>query len=181
MQIEAQRFLRLVEKANAIGFVDIESQGLDADYGGALVISVLPYRGKCRTWHITTPGRDRRMVREAKALIDSLDLIVTYYGKMFDVPFVNSRLLRWKLLPLRKVHHLDLYFLLRYATKTSRHSQGHLLSWLRLSEHKMGVSADAWANPAAHIDTLVKRCESDVRGLRVLYERTKHLVSEIQR
>jgi hypothetical protein len=181
VQLEAQKYLRLVETANAIGFVDIEAQNLKGDYGSTLVVSILPYRGKCKTLRVTTPGRDRKVVREAKAILDDLGLWVTYYGKGFDVPFLNTRLLRWGLKPLEKRHHCDLYFLLRYATTTARHSQGHLLSWLQLPEQKMTVSADAWTSPKLHMDTLVKRCESDVRGLKSLYERTKHLVGELTR
>jgi hypothetical protein len=181
MQLDAQRYLKLVEKANTIGFLDIESQGREADYGGVHVISVAPLRGKPKTWYARRLGADRRMVKEARDWLNELDLWVTFYGKGFDVSFLNTRLLRWNLEPLQKRHHLDLYYLLRWSTRTGRHSQAHLISWLKLKEPKMSVSADDWTKPIESMATLVKRCESDVRGLKSLYERTKHLVGELTR
>jgi uncharacterized protein YprB with RNaseH-like and TPR domain len=185
MQVDAQRFLTMVEKAKSIAFFDIEASGLNGDYNSALVVSAKPYGLKPVTLSVVQPGNDQKMVREAKELLESFDCWVSYYGKGFDIPFLNTRLLKWGIAPIDKRHHIDMYYVLAYSLKTSRRSQAHLLNWLGTPEQKMSVSADVWnriaENPTKHMPTMRKRCESDCAGLESLYDRTKHLIREITR
>jgi hypothetical protein len=44
--IDAQDYLRLLEDANRIAFVDIEATGLRGDYNSTLVVSIKPYHGE---------------------------------------------------------------------------------------------------------------------------------------
>lgn len=185
MQIEAATFLRLCEQAKTIGFVDIEASGLRGDYNSVLVVSVKPYGEKPKTFTVVQPGNDQRVVRQAKEALEALDCWVTYYGKGFDIPMLNTRLLRWGQRPIEKRPHIDMYYTLKSNLLTARRSQAHLLSWLGTPEQKMGVSAEAWnevlADPRKCIPTMVERCESDVAGLEGLYRRTSHLIVDVKR
>lgn len=184
MQIEAQDFLRLVEQNKGLVFVDIESTGLKGDYSSALVVSVRPYKAKPTSFVVKQVGNDQRVVREAKEMLESADCWVTYYGKMFDIPFLNTRLLKWGEDPINKKPHIDMYFTLKSNIVTGRRSQSHLLLWLGTQEQKMGVGADVWAQiglDGKNLRTMQQRCESDVAGLEGLYDKTKHLIREITR
>jgi uncharacterized protein YprB with RNaseH-like and TPR domain len=184
MQLEAQDFLKMVEKGKGLVFVDIESTGLKGDYGSTLVVSVKPYKSKPISFVVKQPGHDQKLVKEAREALENADCWVTYYGKMFDIPFLNTRLLRWGERPISKRPHIDMYFTLKSNIVTARKSQSHLLLWLGTQEQKMGVSADTWAQiglDTKNITTMTKRCESDVAGLENLYDKTKHLIREITR
>jgi len=185
VRIEEQAFLRLVEDANTLGFVDLEATGLRGDYNSVLVVSVKRYQDAPVSFPIAQPGNDKKVVREAKEYLESLDCWATYYGKGYDLPMLNTRLLKWGYDPIEKRPHIDLYYSLKSNLLTARRSQGHLLSWLETPEDKMSVSADVWASvlydTKKHMKTLIERCESDVIGLQALYERTKHLIREIKR
>lgn len=185
MQLDAQRFLNMAEKAKSICFFDIEANGLNGDYNSVLVVSVKPYGAKPISLSVNQIGNDQKLVREAKELLEEFDCWVSYYGKGFDIPMLNTRLLKWGIHPIEKRHHVDMYYVLRFNTKTSRHSQAHLLSWLGTQEQKMTVSADVWnqmaANPRKYMPTMIKRCESDTVGLEALYRKSRHLIQEIQR
>ena len=184
MQIDTQDFLRLVELAKTLYFIDIEASNLRADYGSILCVSMKPYGKSPLTVSVTQPGNDQRVVREVSAHLEDADCWVTYYGKGFDIPFLNTRLLKWGLSPIQKKPHIDLYFQLKSKTLTSRRSQSHLLAWLGTPEQKMTVSADVWnqivGDPIKHMPEMIKRCESDTKGLEALYERTKHLIADIK-
>lgn len=197
MQIESQTFLRLVEHAGSICFFDLEATGLRGDYNSILCISIRPIGKEAKTFSIVRPGVDQKVVREAADYLSTFDCWVSYYGKGFDVPMINTRLLKWGLEPIKKKPHIDLYYTLRANLNTSRRSQAHLLDWLRIDEsgestdrdnrdavRKMSVSADEWnnvlANPKKAMKTMVKRCESDTLGLQSLYLRTRHLVKEVK-
>ncbi len=185
MQIDAQDYLRLVETANKICFFDIEATGLRGDYNSVLVTSIKSFHGEPFSLSISQPGNDRRVVREASEYLSQFDCWVSYYGKGFDVPMLNTRLLKWGLRPIPQRHHLDLYFLCKAHLLTARKSQGHLLSWLEAPEQKMTVGADVWnqvlTNPKEAMKTMIARCESDTIGLQELYKQVRHLARDIKR
>lgn len=185
MQIESQNFLKLVERAKSLAFFDIESTGLKGDYNSTLVVSVRPYGEKAKNFSVIQQGNDQRLVREVKEELEKYDCWVSYYGKMFDIPFLNTRLLKWGLDPIEKRHHIDLYFVLKSNILTGRRSQGHLLQWFGTPQQKMGVSADVWAmmatDPKKYMPQMISRCASDTAGLEALYNKTKHLIREITR
>ena len=185
MLIDAQTFLWLVEKNHSIVFWDIEANGLKGDYHSMLCSSFKPYGRKPYTFKVTKPGDDGQLVWDTKHELEKYNCWVTYYGKGFDVLMLNTRLLCHNLPPVSKEPHIDMYWQLKSHILTARRSQGHLLSWLKLPEQKMSISADKWvqiiANPHVEMDGMIKRCESDVRGLEALYNRTKHLIVDIKR
>jgi len=184
MQIDAQRFLPIAEKAEAIAFVDIEASNLKADFGTAVVVSVKPY-GKKPVTFSAKPGHDKALLKLVAAELAKYPVWVTFYGKMFDIPFLNSRLLVNGMPPLPKNHHVDMYWVIKSQTALSRRNQAHLLEWLEADSKKMSVSPNVWAtmaaNPSTSLRTLRSRCESDVCGLEAMYEKTKHLIREITR
>lgn len=185
IKLDTQEYLQLIEDTHRLAFFDIESTGLRGDYNSVLVVSVKPFGKKPTTFKVTQAGNDQRVVREAKEALESYSAWAGYYSKGFDVPMLNTRLLKWSLLPLEKRPHIDMYYVLKYNLLTARRSQGHLLSWLETPEEKMTVSAEMW-NKILHdygnaMPTMVRRCESDVAGLEALYRRTKHLIRDIKR
>lgn len=184
MQLKAQEFLPVVEAAKKLLIFDIEATQLRGDYGSILCASFLPYSGKPITVCVDKAGDDRKVVREIKEIMSEYPVWVSYYGKGFDVPFIQTRLLVNGHKQLEKKHHIDMYYVLKYKLLTARRSQGHLLSLLRTQEQKMSVGANAW-NEVMHDTQALKlmcaRCESDVAGLQNLYDKTKHLIEEIQR
>lgn len=185
MNIEPEVFLRLIEQAGTLLFVDIESTGLRGDYNSVLVVSAKPYDKPADTYAVGQPGNDKKVVREAKERLEAADAWVTYYGKGFDIPMLNTRLLKWGYKPIAKRPHLDMYYTLKSNLLTARRSQSHLLSWLDTPEQKMTVGADVWndvlRNFKGAMSTLIERCESDVAGLEALYKKTKHLVRELKK
>ena len=184
MQIDPQVFLRLVENAKTIAFLDIEATGLRGDYNSTLVVSILPYHSTPTSFKVKRAGQDKKVVIAAKEMLESLDAWVTYYGKGFDIKMLNTRLLYHRIAPIAKRPHVDMYYSLKSNLLTARRSQAHLLGWLGTPEQKMSVSAEAWnrilSNTKSEMKVMVARCESDVEGLQGLYDRTKHLIRDIK-
>lgn len=187
MQIEAQDFLRLVEKTHTLAFVDLESTGLKGDYNSVLVVSFKPYGRAPYALVCEEPGNDKELLYCVHEEMARYQCIVTYYGKGFDIPMLNTRMLGWGIEPLEPMHHIDMYFTLKSKLLTGRRSQGHLLEWLDTPEKKMSVGAGEWnkvLNSATRKEAMakmVKRCNSDTTGLCDLYKRTSHLITDIRR
>lgn len=184
MQLDAQTFLRLCEQTHQLAFVDIEATGLNGDYNSVLVVAIKPYRMRPLVMAVDKPGQDKALIQRAAEHLASYDCWVSYYGKGFDVPMLQSRLLFHGLPKLEKRHHVDLYYHLNAHVNTSRRSQAHRLEWLQVPEKKMTLAPGVW-NDVLHsadgLEKLKRRCASDVRGLEGLYKRTRHLIGEVTR
>jgi hypothetical protein len=182
LQVDAQEYLSLCEQTNKICFFDIESTNLKGDYGTILVVSIKPYGKKPKSFTVDTIGKDKKVVKAVIEEMSQYQIWTSFYGKMFDVPMINTRALVHGLNPLPKRPHLDIYFMLRQQLNPSRRSQAHYLRWLSCEEQKMDMSPSDWAEIVSRGTTHMKqRCESDVKGLEALYDRTKHLIINISK
>lgn len=185
MNISPNEYLELVEATGKLAAWDIEATQLNADLGSVLCASVKPYGKKPYTFRIKAVGNDIKVVRDLKDALEEYHCWLTYYGKGFDVPFVNTRLLKWGYDPIDPRHHIDLFFTLKANTKMSSKGLGRFASMLGIPEQKMGVSQNVWSEMGfklgTHMPVMVKRCESDCVALEQLYDKTKHLVKEIKR
>jgi len=185
MQLPEQEFLDLMEETHKICFFDIEATGLRGDYNSVLVVSAKPYGRRALSLAVSRPGNDQRVVREAKALLESFSCWVGYYSKGFDIPMLNTRLLRWGVPPIEKRPHIDMYYTLKANTLMARRSQAHILSWLGTPQQKMSVSAEKWnkilSDTEATMPEMIRRCESDCAGLEAGYKQARHLIREIKR
>ena len=82
-----------------VGFLDIEASHLTADIGILLTWSIKRANGKVLTGSITKAdidsaprGReDAKVVRSLVEALNEFDVIVTYYGSKFDIPFMRTR------------------------------------------------------------------------------------------
>lgn len=184
MQIEATEFLEVAEKAGAVVMLDIEATNLRADFGTTVVVSLKPY-GKPAYSFTARPGRDKALLKRVTKELEKYSVWVSFYGKLYDLPFLQSRCMVNGLPPIEKKPHLDLWQLVRSRTALSRRNQAHLLEWLQVPERKLSLSSNVWAELPAkvkvNLDILQQRCESDVEGLEALYDQLKPWVVNITR
>ena len=173
-----------MEQCHTIACFDIEATGLRGDYNSILCVSIKPYGKPPHTYAVKKAGEDRDVVEAAIQDLSQYDCWVSYYGKGFDFPMINTRALCGGLPPLARKPHIDMYYTLKSHLLTARRSQAHLLDWLNTPEKKMSVSANMWnkvlANIGQAMPVMIKRCESDTRGLEALYKRTRHLIKDVK-
>lgn len=183
MQIDAQEFLKLAEKAHGIATFDIESTGLNCDYNSIIVISIKPFMESPKSFVVNQPGNDKGVVASARDMLHEYPVWVSYYGRRFDYRMIQGRLLKHHLAPLQRHHHIDLYQVLKSGVNTSRRSMAHYSHWLETDEQKLTLSPDVWAkviaNPEVWLPKLKNRCEADVKETEGLYRRSRQLIREV--
>lgn len=191
-QIDAQRYLDFAEILRTLYIFDTESQGMEGDYGRLYAVSIKPFNEEPITLSIGKNACDKGLVIEAKRILEEADIWCSFYGRMHDIPLLNTRLLRWGQLPITPKPHIDMYFQLKYKLKTGRKSQAHLLEFLQDTmislgippEKKMSVSpnvwSDLWSDYKKNIKILIDRCASDTVGLEALYKVCRHLIRDIK-
>jgi uncharacterized protein YprB with RNaseH-like and TPR domain len=102
-----------------ICFFDIETSDLRADKGFMLSWAVLPYKSTKPVVSTlmeepnSLEGIDKELVTALADVLEDYDMVCGWNSKMFDLPFVNSRLSLYGWPPLKPQFHLDLMY---YAT-----------------------------------------------------------------
>lgn len=185
MQIDVQQYLELAELGGKIVFWDLETTGLKGDLNSILVSSFKEHGKPPFSINVEALGNDQKVARETKEILESYQTVVTYYGKGFDMPMLNTRLAKWKRLPVQPMYHLDMYFSLKPKFLLARKGLGSVGAFLGAVEDKMFVGSDVWSEMGfkmkTHMPVMIKRCESDVILLEDVYNKSKHFIRDLKR
>lgn len=169
-----------------IGFLDIESSNLKATIGIMLSWSMKLQGGEVlfdvitREEAIDKNKQDKRIVQSLMDAIDqNVDMLVTYYGTGFDVPFIRTRAMYWGIedcLGYGDKIHLDLYYVVR--NKMQLHSNRLAIATEFLGiEGKTRLPPGTWNEARLGykeaLDYVVDHCNEDVIILEDLYNDLK--------
>jgi uncharacterized protein YprB with RNaseH-like and TPR domain len=168
---------------------DIEATDLEANFGRLLCCSFLDLGDQ----DVTTFRRDRapwrrgrwaenddsRLAVAIRDRVEAADIVVSWNGILYDVPFVNARL---QAAGERPVHigaqhgstHLDLMY---YAGGSMLRAGGKRLDnvarFFGCDNQKTPLTPEVWSRAAAGnreaLQLVVEHCEADVRVLRDVY------------
>lgn len=173
---------------NKILFFDLETTNLRADFGYLLAIGYKFAGDKKSTVlqieHKGDPIKFRQA--EKKLLQDFLrvymqaDMIVTYNGKRFDVPYLNAKYLEYNLGILPNLAHVDHYWTVKNNLGISRKSLQNASYYLSLSNEKTPVEGRVWVDAMMGdrkaLKYIVDHCRADVDLLEELHEKICGLV-----
>jgi len=144
-------FVREMEKELKIGYLDIEATGLEADYHHILSYVIKTrdkkeyYQGIITQEELLKLQFDKRVCK--KLLKDMLryDVLITFYGTGYDIPFIRARCLKWGLefAQFGMVKHKDLYYMSRRLLKLHRKSLEVAANFLGI-KGKDHVLGDVW-------------------------------------
>ncbi len=138
-----------------IGYFDIESSNLVADFGIVLSYAIKDGNSNKIYSSVLTPEdikkakmgqEDKRLVRQCLADLKQFDRIVTYFGSRFDLPFVRARALSVGLdFPNYGTQkHTDLYFILRGRVALSSKRLENACRVLLGKTNKTRIDAKYW-------------------------------------
>lgn len=138
------------EDSIRIGYLDIESDGLKADFSTMLTWCIKERGGKVVSDVITRKDlfdgdTDKRIVASLLKELAKYDIICTYYGTGFDVPYVRAKALHYDLgFPFYgEIYHHDLYYVVRSKLNLSRKSLDNACDFLNI-EGKTPISKNVW-------------------------------------
>jgi uncharacterized protein YprB with RNaseH-like and TPR domain len=178
-----------------VGIFDIETTGLRADYGYMLCICVKEVlkgglNGKIHTLRIDDlrnpdPKSDKWLIKETVKLLNSFDLLIGWNTSGFDFPFINSRAMKYRILPPQRNFRHDLLFVARGIGQLR---SNRLVVW---DEFLNGHALKTVTSPKTHIDSIrgvreainfiVDHCERDVISTEKIYKRFIPLLGKLKR
>lgn len=121
---------------------------------------------------------DKTVCRKLGDIVNQADMLVTHNGKRFDVPFLNTRLLKHGLSPMAPVPHFDTCEVIWKRLKM----RGRLESaqkFFGFKHSKTDLNLETWAKAGTGntvaLNYVVKHCEADIRVLEETYLKLRPL------
>lgn len=153
------------------------------------------YRADRKPWMTTPPKRwhtepeaisDKKLCIAIRDELERYNCIVTWNGKMFDVPFLNARLLKAHERPLRVQFHIDaMYYAGGISNRIGSRKLVNVQKFLGLDEAKTDITWENWQRAAMGntraFQEVVTHCEQDVKVLAAAYWRFLPYISVIHR
>ena len=165
-----------------VGYFDIETSHLKADFGLMLCYSI-KVAGKDEILSRSVTNReirtcmDEKVVRKCVEDLSQFDRIVTYYGKGFDVKFVRTRAvsLGIEFPTFGSMIHDDVYFMIRNRFLLSRNRMENACRNLVGATEKTHMDPRRWIQAlqgdAKAIAWIQDHCNRDVRDLERLHKK----------
>ena len=169
---------------------DIEASSLNASYGMLLCVccgNVGEEKIDKFNLHDYKKRGDSVFEAERKLLIDlsarltEADVWLTWYGKRYDLPFVNSRLLKHDLPVLDPRHpHIDGWQTCKYRLKLPSNRLATIQDFLGTPNAKTKITPDDWllamSGDRTAMGTILHHCILDIEVLKQVYEKIKPLI-----
>ena len=178
-----------------IGVLDIETSDLKANRGYIICACVKEVnkknlKGKTLTFRLddyVEPAfeDDGDLIADLVSCIDEYDLILTWYGSRFDIPFVNTRALFHNIKVPQRNFRRDLCFNARGSFCLSNNK---LVTWgnflfgksgkttLEFKIWRSAMRGEKWA-----IDYIVTHCEKDVLETEKIYKKFMPTMGKLRR
>ena len=123
------------------------------NFGGEQgIMIVFGYRwegGKSKTLSIRTLGsikgfNERPLVHAVHKIMSQADEFVGHYSDKFDLPYLNTKFLKYGLTPLSETKSIDTFKIARKYLKMASCSLGNLCRFLGVSSLKTGMQHQDW-------------------------------------
>ena len=183
------------EEEELKGFVcfDIETTHLKANFGHILAASVVPLYGPC---HIETfrlddpmyqqskPYDDSRLVEALAASMEEATCWLGWNNRLFDVPYINTRLVAAGAPPMEKRLQIDLLYAARRPNLALHSARLEaVMDFFDLQSKKSKLDPTAWVRAANlerdAMDYVVRHNVADTKALREVFEYLKPFVRTI--
>lgn len=169
---------------------DIETSDLRADWGTTLcigykwydeskvhVLSIMDYPG----WRKDVTD-DSRLVKDFHKIMMEADMYVTYFGKGFDLKWMNTKFLQHGLPILPNTAHVDLFYTAKSNLNLSRKSLDNVSRAFGLEEKKYRVDGDIWKRARVGdpecLKQVIEHCYADILITQQAYELLRPLVRQ---
>ncbi len=150
-----------------VGYLDIESDGLRADFSTMLTWCVKEKDGQT-VYDMVTKDElfygqsDKRIVESVVSEMQKYKIICTYYGTGFDIPFIRAKALHYdtyfpayfneehemtngnvRVITVPELYHFDLYYTVKSKLAISRKSLDAACDYLNI-KGKTPIDKDFW-------------------------------------
>lgn len=122
------------------------------------------------------PNPDKDLAIALRNEVEKYDTIVTWNGKMFDVPMLNARLLFHNERPIRTRWHVDMMYYAGYSSnRIGSKKLDNVQKFMKLGEAKTPLDWEVWKmamrGSSEAMLKVIDHCQQDVKVLTQAYWR----------
>lgn len=174
---------------------DLETTDLGGNFGRILCCSFKPiseemnrevytFRGDAKPFRTKDIVDDGSLAVAIRDELEKYDVLVGHNSKLFDLKFLNARLLKAGQRPMLPKWHIDTMWIVRTHFRMSS-KLDNVQKMLNLPDEKTPISWDDWARAGTFfkpaMDEVVHHCEQDVKVLEQAYWRLLPSVRRMER
>ena len=129
---------------------------------------------------------DSHLVADLAMELDEATCVLGWNIKMFDIPFINTRLMHSGERPLEKCMCIDMLYYARRPNMVLHSARlESVMDFLKLKSRKSKLDPEIWVRAKEletdAMDYVVKHCVSDTKALKEAWEYLRPFVSTIHR
>ncbi len=172
--------------ARKIVIMDLESSSLEADAGIIIGAGLMPVLGRSEYFEARKTSQEKILLTNLLKRLEKYDVIVTWAGNGFDVPFLTTRLLKHGLNPrvfLAKTC-LDLNEVVKRHLRLTFTYLDHVCEFFNIERRNVLMGLDvpflyvkAMEGDRSALRRIREHCIDDLRVTRELFLRLKPLLS----
>jgi uncharacterized protein YprB with RNaseH-like and TPR domain len=174
-----------------IGFLDIETTDLKADFGYMLTWCIggegeITY-GQIKPSEIKKGTFDKRIVAELTKCMCKYDRLITHYGTKFDLPFIRSRAIKHgvEFPAFGEINHTDTWFMSKKLLKLRNNRLETICNHFGIASKGHRLIPDIWQRALAgdqkSLDFVLTHNAEDVESLEKVYILLKKYYRELAR
>jgi len=138
-------------KSEKVGFLDIETSNLNADFGIVLSWCIKEEGGRVIKRIITSDEirqhiYDKNLLKDFCQQARQFSRLITYYGTRFDIPFLRTRCLFWNLpFPVYKeLNHSDAYIIMKHRFNLHSKRLGVVAPFFKIPAKEHPLNPEIW-------------------------------------
>lgn len=185
-------FLNEKPEGMRIGFFDIEASNLKADFGIVLCYCIKDSQSdkiyeSCVTNKDLKKDLDAKVIKQLIKDFKQFDMVVTYYGTKFDLPFVRTRALNLGIdFPeFGSLFHRDAYYIIKSKMCMSSRRLENACRVILGHSDKTRIDSNHWLQglrgEKESLDYILDHCRKDVTDLEALYNKVIGFTREVRR
>jgi uncharacterized protein YprB with RNaseH-like and TPR domain len=124
--------------------LDIETTSLEADAGVLVSAGLMSDAGRAEYLEVRRTSEEKTLLSKLAKRLESYDVIVTWNGRGFDIPFLTTRLMKHELDPrplLRKLH-IDLADVVKSRLRLTFTYLDHVCDFFQIERKKGPMGLD---------------------------------------
>ena len=165
--------------------LDIETSSLQADAGVVVGAGFVPEKGQAEYYPVRRTDEEKNVLVKLVERLRTYDVIVTWNGRFFDIPFLITRLLDHNLdpAPLASMRHLDLNEVVKNRLKLTFTYLDHVCDFFGVEKKRGTMGMDvprlyvrALEGDRKALGVIREHCLDDLQATRQIYLRLRPLI-----
>jgi uncharacterized protein YprB with RNaseH-like and TPR domain len=173
--------------AARIVILDIETTSLEADAGTLVSVGLMSGDGRGEYLEARRTSKEKSLLLRLAKRLESYDVLVTWNGRSFDLPFLTTRFMKQRLdpRPILRKSHIDLADVVKSRLRLTFTYLDHVCDFFEIDRKKgpMGLDVPHLYVRAIEGDrkaavSIREHCLDDLRATRQVFLKLKPLVEQ---